>query len=225
MPEPLPALNGPERLPASTPTHLVILLHGLGADGNDLISLADEWRQFLPNAAFISPNAPFPCDMAPYGFQWFSMLDRSAENIEAGVERAAPILNQFIDAMLARFGLDDGKLALVGFSQGTMMSLHVALRRPKPCAAVVGYSGAVVGVQKLAGELVSKPPICLIHGDADMVVPFAALEIAETALKPLGVKVDAHRRPGLGHGIDHHGLHVGIEFIAEQFGLVGKEAA
>lgn len=226
MPDSLPAISGPERLPASgKPAQLVILLHGLGADGNDLISLADEWRGFLPDAAFASPNAPFPCDMAPYGHQWFSLRERSAELIEAGVQRAAPILNAYIDAMLARFGLDDSKLALVGFSQGTMMSLQVAMRRAKPCAAVVGYSGALVGVEHLAKDIISKPAICLIHGDADMVVPFGAMEIAEAALTKAGVAVTAHRRPGLGHGIDHYGMHAGVEFMAEQFGLVGKEAA
>ena len=127
----LSTLSGPSRPPASggKPSRLVVLLHGLGADGNDLIGLAPYWASLLPEAEFLSPNAPFPCDMAPYGYQWFSAQDRSPAAVLAGVRAAAPMLDAFIDEALAERGLGDGELALVGFSQGTMMSLFVGLRR------------------------------------------------------------------------------------------------
>src|SRR5258708_8627469 len=127
-------LDGPLLAPATggKAKHLVILLHRLGSDGNDLIGLAPHWAPTLPDVAFASPNAPFPCDMAPYGYQWFSFLDRSAPRILAGVQAAAPVLQSFIDQELERLGLEEKDLALVGFSQGTMMALYVALRRAKP---------------------------------------------------------------------------------------------
>ena len=148
-------LDGP-RLPPQAggkAKSLVVLLHGLGADGNDLISLAPLWARVLPNTAFVSPHAPFPCDMAPYGRQWFSLLDRTPARVLAGVQAAAPILDAFLDAELARHELPPERLALVGFSQGTMMSLFVAPRRPVAIAGVVGYSGALVGAELLPGEL------------------------------------------------------------------------
>ena len=130
----LPKLSGPSRPPASggKPKQLVILLHGLGADGSDLIGLAPYWAQLLPEAEFVSPNAPFPCDMGPFGHQWFSVQDRAPATVLAGVRAAAPILDAFIDDLLTERGLASGSLAIVGFSQGTMMSLFVALRRPQP---------------------------------------------------------------------------------------------
>src|SRR5467141_2296170 len=145
----MPALSGPSRPPASggRPSRLVILLHGLGADGNDLIGLVPYWAPLLPTAEFVSPNAPFPCDMAPYGYQWFSFQDRTQEAVLAGVRAAAPVLDAFIDDALAARGLVDGDAALVGFSQGTMMSLHVGLRRAHPVAGILGYSGRLIGAE------------------------------------------------------------------------------
>src|SRR5215472_12434507 len=142
----MPALSGPSRPPASggKPSRLVILLHGLGADGNDLIGLAPYWARLLPTTEFLSPNAPFPCDMAPYGYQWYSSQDRSSEAALAGVRAAAPILDAFIDEALARRGREERDLALVGFSQGTVMSLYVGLRRDKHLAGIVGYSGRLL---------------------------------------------------------------------------------
>src|SRR5690348_15512866 len=139
-------LQGPSLPPASRgkPKQVVVLLHGVGADGNDLIGLADYWRELLPDAAFVAPNAPYPCDMAPYGYQWFSLQDRTPAMIEAGVRATAPILDHFIDATLASLGLEERNLALVGFSQGTMMSLFAAPRRARPVAGVLGFSGALV---------------------------------------------------------------------------------
>ena len=168
-------LSGPSRPPAAggKPRRLVILLHGLGADGNDLIGLAPYWARLLPDAEFLSPNAPFPCDMAPYGYQWFSSQDRSREAVLGGVRAAAPILDAFIDEALAERGLADSDLALVGFSQGTMMSLFVGLRRDEPVAGIVGFSGRLLAPDLLASELRSRPPILLVHGTEDPLVPYS----------------------------------------------------
>jgi phospholipase/carboxylesterase len=185
---------------------LVVFLHGLGADGHDLISLAPMLEPLLPATAFVSPHAPQACDMAPMGRQWFSLQDRDPDLLLTGVAAAAPCLDAFLDAELARLGLSDDRLALVGFSQGTMTALHTALRRPRPCAVVVGFSGALLKPEVLGEEIASRPPVLLVHGDADMVVPFEALALAEEALQLNGVPVAAFRRPGLGHGIDQEGL-------------------
>lgn len=211
------ALDGPRFGPAAggKPQSLVLLLHGLGADGNDLISLAPYWAKLLPHTEFVSPHAPFPCDMAPYGRQWFSLQDRSPNMILAGVKAAAPILDAFIDAELAKRGLTDDKLALVGFSQGTMMSLYVAPRRARAPAAVVGYSGALVGAESLVTEVKSRPPVLLVHGDADTIVPFQAMAAAASGLRAAGLTVETLPRPGLPHSIDDEGLIRGGRFIAE----------
>jgi len=217
----LPSLSGPSRPPASggKPRQLVVLLHGLGADGNDLIGLAPYWAKLLPEAEFVSPHAPYPCDMAPFGRQWFSLQDRDPVAILAGVRAAAPMLEAFIDQSLAALGLADGALALVGFSQGTIMSLYVGLRRARPCAGILGYSGALVGAETLAQEIRARPPVLLIHGDADEVVPPQALPRAAAALEAAGVAVEAVTCPGLGHGIDETGLRRGGEFLRRAFGL------
>ncbi len=212
-------LQGPRLPPASggRAEQLVVLLHGLGASGDDLIALAPQWAALLPRAAFVAPHAPYPFDMAQFGFQWFSLRDMSPEMLLAGVQAAAPILDGFLDAELARHGLQDARLALVGFSQGTMMALHVALRRARPCAAVVGYSGMLVGAERLAAEIRARPPVLLVHGEADEVVPPAMLPAAEAGLAAAGVVVDCHRRPGLGHGIDAEGLGLGGAHLVRAF--------
>lgn len=192
---------------------LVIFLHGLGADGQDLISLSQFFAEELPDAMFISPNAPFPCDMAPYGYQWFSMQNRSPQVMFEGIRKAAPVLNHFIDTQLAALNLLDKDLMMIGFSQGTMTGLHVALRRLNPCAAFVGFSGALLGEETLSAEIKSRPPVCLIHGDRDEVVPFAAMGRAEAALKRADVPVETHTRPYLSHGIDPEGIETAVKFI------------
>jgi phospholipase/carboxylesterase len=213
----LSKLSGPLRPPASggQPKQLVILLHGLGADGNDLIGLAPYWAPLLPEAEFVSPNAPFPCDMAAYGYQWFSSQDRSPPAVLAGVRAAAPILDAFIDEALAERGLDDAALALAGFSQGTMMSLFVGLRRARPMAGILGYSGRLLAPELLASELRSRPPVLLVHGTEDPLVPYASLEAAETMLKEAGVPVETLSCPGIGHSISEEGLRRGGQFLKD----------
>ena len=212
-------LTGPIRAPASggAPRQLVVLLHGVGSDGNDLIQLAPYFAQVLPDAEFIAPNAPFHYDMAPSGHQWFSLQDRTASVVAAGARIAAPILDAFLDAELARRGLDDDALALVGFSQGTMMALHVALRRPHSCAAVIGYSGALVAPESLNDEMTARPPVLLVHGKVDDVVPLEYMALAQEILQEAGVAVYPHIRPDLGHGIDADGIAVGAVFLGQQF--------
>lgn len=215
-------LDGPALAPASgaDPDALVVLLHGLGADGNDLIGLAPEWAALLPNAAFVSPHAPFPCDMAPFGRQWFSLQERTASAILAGIQIAQPILDAFLDRQLAKFGLPDSRLALVGFSQGTMMALFAAPQRRTPCAAVLGYSGALFAAQELE-HAPSKPPTLLIHGDADEVVPVQATINAGSVLDQAGFDVRTEIRPGLAHGIDPAGIQMGGEFLARHLASAG----
>src|SRR6202047_1345885 len=210
-------LTGPRPPPTAgeKPRRLVILLHGLGADGNDLIGLQQYWGPLVPDAEFISPNAPFPRDMAPYGYQWVSGQDRSPATGAAGVRAAAPLLDGFIDEELQKRGLDDSAAALVGFSQGTMMALYVGLRRAKPLAGILGYSGRLLARALRASELRSHPPVLLVHGTDDPMVPFDSLALAETALEGAGVPVETLACAGVGHSIDPEGLQRGGVFLRE----------
>jgi len=216
------SLEGPSAQPSSggRARQLVILLHGWGADGNDLIGLAPYWGEMLPDAAFVSPHAPFPCDMG-FGRQWFSLADRTPEVIMAEVRLVAPMIDAFIDDQLAAHDLPPDRLAVVGFSQGTMMALYVAPRRPEEIAALVGYSGRLIGGSALAAESRSRPPVRLIHGERDDVVPASSMESAGEALSAAGFSVETHLRPGLGHGIDPEGIAIAGQFIAEQFAKGG----
>ncbi|KPQ05450.1 MAG: phospholipase/carboxylesterase [Rhodobacteraceae bacterium HLUCCA12] len=194
----------------------VIFLHGYGADGADLLGLADAMAPHLPHTAFHAPNAPERCANNPFGFQWFSIpwLDGSSqEAAEAGMRQSVADLNAYIDAVLADEGLDPEALALVGFSQGTMMSLHVAPRRARPLACVVGFSGRLLNPQALAGEVVSRFPVLLIHGDADEMVPVSALSEAGDALVAAGFETYAHVSKGTGHGIAPDGLSLALGFL------------
>jgi phospholipase/carboxylesterase len=209
-------LDGPKVAPKSgaKPKQLVVLLHGYGSNGDDLISLAPYWADLLPDAEFVSPNAPFPCEMNPFGgYQWFGLEDRNPATKLAGTRAAATLLDAFLDEALEARGLDAGRLALVGFSQGTMMSLHVGPRRAVAPAAIVGYSGALIGAETLGREIRAKPPVLLVHGTADQVVPFAAMAAAAEALQSFGVPVETLARPGLPHSIDPEGLTRGGQFI------------
>lgn len=216
----IPAISGPVREPAAggKPQQLIIILHGWGADGANLIDIASLIAPHLPQAKFIAPNGPYPCEVNPMGYQWFSLLDRNPQAMLAGARHAEAVVNQFIDTQLAAHGLSEENLALVGFSQGTMTSLHTALRRKNPPACVVGFSGALIGAEVLADEIQSRPPVCLIHGDMDDVVPFSAMRMAQSALEANHVPVETHARPRLGHSIDMQGLDIATAFLKRHVG-------
>ncbi|MEK9672522.1 MAG: dienelactone hydrolase family protein [Rhodospirillaceae bacterium] len=215
----IPQLTGPLVMPrdGSKPEQIVLLLHGVGADGDDLINLATYFGKVLHKAVFIAPNAPFRFDGAPSGHQWFSIADPSKEQKLEGVLMSAPILNLLIDHLLEEYGLDESKMAIVGFSQGCMMALHVAPRRAKQLAAVIGYSGALIGADLLPGEMKTKPPVLLMHGNMDPIVPPDMMRHAEDTLKAAGIPVAAYLCPNLGHGLDDMCIQLGMEFLAEMF--------
>ncbi len=213
----LEALGGPAK-------RLVVFLHGYGADGNDLIDIGRAWQGMLPDTAFVSPHAPEPCGQAPMGRQWFNLTFRTPNERWDGSRKAAPVLERFLDTELARHKLPPQALALVGFSQGTMMALHVGLRRTVPPAAIVGYSGLFVlpddtEPSTVAGEIKSRPPVLLVHGDEDQLIPPAALFQSTQDLAALEVPAEWHMSTGVGHGIDQEGLRHGGEFLARRFGL------
>ena len=218
-------LDGPRLEPRSGQARqLVVFLHGYGADGNDLIDLGRAWQAILPDTAFVSPHASEPCGQAPTGRQWFNLTFRTPNERWDGVNKAAPVLQQFLDGELARRKLAPSALALVGFSQGTMMALHVGLRRAVQPAAIVGYSGVFVlpdnaEPDAVAGDVKSRPPILLIHGDQDDLIPAQALFQSAQALAALEVPVEWHLSQGVGHGIDQEGLRHGGTFLARRFGL------
>lgn len=211
----LPDINGPEVGPQSgnAAKQLVVLMHGWGADGPNLIDLADVMGTVLPDAHFIAPNAPYPCEANPHGYQWFSLMDRQPQHMLQGARNAADIVNQFLDKKLAELKLTNEQLVLVGFSQGTMTALHVALRRSPQIACMVGFSGALIGDNVLDDEITARPPLCLIHGEADDVVPFAAMTHAEQVLGSHNVSLETHARPFVGHSIDMDGLKAANSFL------------
>ena len=216
-------LDGPRLAPKQgAARQLVAFLHGYGADGNDLIEIGRAWQAFLPRAAFVSPHAPHPCGQAPMGREWFPLTFRDPDERWLGVNAAAPLLESFLDAELAKHNLPPTALALVGFSQGTMIALHVGLRRAVAPAAIVGYSGMLVlegdaDVEGYAPQVRARPPVLLIHGDADELIPAQALLLSSQALASLDVPVEWHISAGIGHGIDDEGLRHGGEFLARRF--------
>ncbi|MFV1851219.1 MAG: alpha/beta hydrolase [Thalassospira sp.] len=223
-------LSGPMLAAASgTTKSVVILLHGYGADGNDLIGLAPHLARALPDTTFYSPNAPLPCEMSPFGRQWFSLaeydpefLRRAPETMSGalaamaeGANKNASFIHDFIDHVMESHGISEDKIALVGFSQGTMMSLQTAPRRSKQLAGVVGFSGALLGEAAFAAELKSRPPVALVHGTADPVVPIEASRLAKGTLEANGIDVSLTERPNLQHGIDEEGLGIAITFLGK----------
>lgn len=203
----LPPLRG------GKPESVVILLHGLGDSGAGLIDLGHSWREGLPDTEFVAPDAPEPCDMAPFGFQWFSLQDRSGGAMLAGVRKAAQALDAYIDHIITSRSVSSGRVALVGFSQGTMMALYVAPRRAAALAGVVGYSGALIGGETLRQQRKSAPPILLVHGQDDEVVPFSAMGHAIVGLQNANINVSHVVCPNLGHSIDAAGLYEGSAFL------------
>ncbi len=216
-------LDGPRLAPRSgRARQLVVFLHGYGADGNDLIEIGRAWQPLLPDAAFVSPHAPEPCGLAPVGRQWFALTFRDPNERWIGVRQARPILERFIAAELRRLELAPSALALVGFSQGTMMALHVGLRSAAPPAAIVGYSGLLVAppdgdLDAFAAEISARPPVLLVHGEDDDLIPAQALFQAAQGLAALDLPVQWHLSAGIGHGIDPEGLRHGGEFLAHNF--------
>lgn len=222
-------LDGPRLTPASggAARQLVVLLHGYGADGNDLIELGRAWRNLLPDAAFVSPHAPDPCGQAPVGREWFPLTFRDPHERWTGVNAAAPVLDRFLDAELDRHALPPAALALVGFSQGTMLALHVGLRRAAAPAAIVGYSGMLVlpadaDPDHLAGAVRARPPVLLVHGDQDDLIPAQALFHGTRALAAFDIPAEWHLSHGVGHGIDEEGLRHGGEFLARRLGAASR---
>ena len=224
------SLDGPRLAPRQgAAKQLVVLLHGYGADGKDLIELGRQWQRNLPQAAFVAPHAPERVSMSPVGRQWFPLTMRDPAERWKGVTQARPLLDAFLDAELARHQLPSSALALVGFSQGTMMALHTGLRRQAAPAAIVGYSGLLVleggkGPESLGVEARSRPPILLIHGEADDLIPVTALFEAAQTLAAAEIPCEWHLSLGLGHGIDGEGLRQGGEFIAAAFTRASRRA-
>ncbi|HEY8033191.1 MAG TPA: phospholipase [Methylocella sp.] len=219
-------LEGP-RIPAKSaaPKQLVVFLHGYGANGNDLIAIGKQWRNLLPGAEFVAPNAPELCAQAPGGRQWFRLTMRDPNERWSGVNKTRPVLDAFLDAELDRHGLDDSKLALVGFSQGTMLALHAGLRRARPPAGILGYSGELVTPPERRDQVIAPapsgkpPPILLIHGSQDEIIPAEALFLSAAQLAQAKIPCQWHLSIGLGHGIDGEGLVHGGLFLAKCFGL------
>ena len=210
--------RGPE-----DPERLVVFLHGYGANGADLIGLADPLAEHLPGTAFLAPDAPEASALNPAGLQWFPIpwIDGSSEEMAAqGMERAVDDLNAYLDAAVEAEGVAAANVALFGFSQGTMMALHVGPRRAESLAGIVGFSGRLLAPERLAEEAVTRPPVLLVHGDADEVVPPQSLPLAAETLEAAGFeRLFAHVMKGTGHGIAPDGLSVALAFLRDVFGL------
>ena len=216
-----PTLNGPSVAPTSgkPPKQLVIFCHGVGSDGQDLIGLSTYFAKVLPDAQFISPNGPQAFDMASVGYQWFSLNNPEPASRLEGTQAAAPVLDAFIDQQMAVYGLEEKDVALVGFSQGSMMSLHVGVRRQKQLAGILAYSGAVIAPELVASELKSQPPVMMVHGTIDDVLPVAALYEGVSALQASGVQARGEAIPDLGHSLNDKCIMEGMDFLAECFGI------
>jgi phospholipase/carboxylesterase len=220
----LPHLDGPRLPPAARgpARQLVVLLHGYGADGNDVLPLAQHWQRLLPNAAFAAPHGPEACAEGPMGRQWFPLAIRDLGAIAAGLEVAAPTLGAFIDGELRRLGLPSRALALAGFSQGAMLALRVGPARTEPIAGIVSYAGLIAGPVRPANP--GRPPVLLYHGAGDPLIPATALTLAQAALTAAGLPVEAEIRQGLGHGIDQLGIELGGRFLRRVLAETAGEA-
>ncbi|NDE90351.1 MAG: phospholipase [Alphaproteobacteria bacterium] len=207
------ALRDYRIVPKGAPKQLVVMLHGVGANGEDLLDLGHVWKDVLPECVFVSPDGAEAYDMAPFGQQWFSLRDRNPEVMLEGIKKTQPIIDAYLDALLTEFSLPASKLALIGFSQGTMMSLYLAPRRAAQIAGVLGYSGALLNGEALPLEAKTKPPICLVHGVQDEVVPAAASRMAQQIFDKQGFACELHMRDHLGHSIDDGGLTLGAAFL------------
>ncbi|MEI6170669.1 MAG: alpha/beta fold hydrolase [Pseudomonadota bacterium] len=193
--------------------YLIVFCHGYGADGKDLINIGNYWQRFLPDFYFTSPNAPNVCSVNPSGFEWFNLMNPDIKNVDLELESSVLQLTKFIDAKLKDLSLDYSKLFLVGFSQGTMMSLHYALTNPNKIAGVIGYSGKIYDPSILENNIKSRPPIFLMHGDSDNIVPLEDMMEAKNFLTKNKVDLKTKIFKGCGHSIPTQGLSLGLEFI------------
>lgn len=210
-------LSGPMLLPASggAPKQAVVLLHGYGSDGNDLIGLAPHWQGLLPDAVFVSPNAPQPCRQFSFGFQWFDVSlegDRLARRQE-GVVEARPVLLEFLDDLWSQLRIGPENTVLAGFSQGAMMALHTGLSLERPLMGIIAFSGALLPPEGLGSSPLGKSPVCLVHGDMDDIVDPQHSADADLALRSAGYDVSYHVSPGVAHGIAPDGLEFVTGFI------------
>jgi len=224
----MPALDGPHFHPENGEINsLIIFLHGFGADGQDLMGLAPFFAQHFPQTAFYAPNGPQPCEISPFGRQWFSLtrydpdyLRRQPatqatafENMYKGAEEAAPALQTYIDGLQEKHRLTANKIALIGFSQGTMMALHLGFRQHTPYAALVGFSGALVGAGHLKADKTNDCPTLLVHGEADDMLPVHSVDLAAQGLKTADITADIIKRPHLPHAIDQEGCQAAVRFL------------
>lgn len=210
------ARKGPAKADA-----VVVFLHGYGADGADLLGLAEPLSPHLPGVAFHAPDAPERSINNPFGYQWFPVpwLDGSSEaQARDAMARSVGLLNTWLDGVLADEGLTADRMVVVGFSQGTMMALHVLPRRAEPVAGIVGFSGRLLAPELLAAEVRVRPPVLLLHGDRDPMVPFQDMQLAAQALQQAGFTVSSHVMKGTGHGISPDGLSVALRFVKDRLG-------
>jgi len=212
-------LNGSELAPknGNKPKQLILLLHGVGADGDNLLDIAKTLSPKFPDAYFISPNAPHSYDMAPFGYQWFSLGDTSEEALLQGLNDAMPHLNEFVDHQLKRFELTEKNLAVIGFSQGTILALHTFPRRSKPIALIAGLSGTLIAPYLLEKELKSKPNILFMYGEKDQVLPVKYMKLASQSLKNLGFDIKTNVYPDLEHSINQEEITAIIQALEKKF--------
>ena len=220
-------LSGPMLPPVSggAPRQAVVLLHGYGSDGNDLIALAPHWQGILPDAVFISPHAPERCRQFGAGYQWFDISfegDRLASR-QVGVTKAAPVLAEFLDDLWSQTGIPPERTLLAGFSQGAMMALHVGLSLDRPLMGIIGFSGALLPPEGFGTDSVARSPVCLVHGDRDEVVDPRYSAEADQLLRAADYDVHYHVSPGVGHGIAPDGLDFATGFIEAVSGKKRQE--
>ena len=206
-------LDGPEIKSRSgkAPKNLVLFMHGVGEDGRNIYDICMVLNRCIPDTHFLCPNGPFPYDMGFDGYQWFSLQDRSEHVLLEGINKALPIVNEYIDYNLKRFNLNDSNLAIMGFSQGCMMALHLGLRRPNPPACVIGFSGALIGGSALKNYKTNNPPIILSHGDLDQVVELNMMKNSVDLLKKLNKNVESHIFRGLSHELNEDSLNLAVD--------------
>ena len=201
---------------------LVVLIHGYGASGENLIGLSYHWQSSLPHTFFVAPNGPEPCDVNPMGYQWFGLPDLSLTNIRLGLDRATPVLQNYVQQLITTYQLSPRDVAVVGFSQGAMLALDLMFVMPN-LAGIIAYSGIFLPPTKLPDS----PPLCkalLIHGTLDMVVPFSFLQQAELNLKKYGIAFDSYTCHGLDHSINQEGIEKGKNFLMQVLSSLKKES-